>query len=240
VNPQQNLRTDFEQRLLVQLQAVVAERGVAEAGPEATAVTPARRRGPRLALGAAAGLAAVAAALIVSAGGDSTPAAYAVEPQDNGGVNVKIYSLSDASGLEHALDEAGIPSQVTELPVGMTCREPHYQPSTVTLPTRAGGQPFGGLDMEGPDEPMTIAITPESPRSLTDLPPSAELNTLPISPDEFGPDQTLILSGSPALPGGDGTEGGSLQVRIAEGTVGPCEPVPASDGPAPVRAPAGG
>jgi hypothetical protein len=30
------------------------------------------------------------------------------------------------------------------------------------------------------------------------------------------------------------------QVRVAEGAVGPCEPAPAGDGPAPVRAPAGG
>ena len=30
------------------------------------------------------------------------------------------------------------------------------------------------------------------------------------------------------------------QVRVAEGEVGPCEPVPAPDGLAPVRAPEGG
>ena len=67
-----------------------------------------RRRGPRLALGSGIALAAVAVALIVSAGGDNTSKAFAVEPQDGGGVTIKIYSLEDASGLEAALEDAGI------------------------------------------------------------------------------------------------------------------------------------
>ena len=66
---------------------------------------------------------------------------------------------------------------------------------------------------------MTILITPEEPSSLTDLPPGAALNTLPLSPEEFAPDQTLVLTGSP--------DSGSLQLRIAAGAVGSCEPVPA-------------
>ena len=80
---------------------------VGPGGPGPRPATAWRRRGPRLALGAAMALAAVAVALIVSAGGDNTSAAFAVEPQAGGGVTIRIYSLEDASGLEQALEEAG-------------------------------------------------------------------------------------------------------------------------------------
>lgn len=65
--------TDFEQRLLSELRAVVAERGAAAAAAEVatgTTTTPAwRRSGPRLALaGAGATAVVVAGALIVSSG----------------------------------------------------------------------------------------------------------------------------------------------------------------------------
>lgn len=121
MNEQQRRNTDFEERLLAQLQAVVAERGATEVSSEAAAaepVTPAWRRGPRLALG----------------GGDNAPAAFAVEPQEGGGVAITIHSLSEPEGVEQALEEAGVPSQVTYLAAGMACREPHYQPSMVEMP----------------------------------------------------------------------------------------------------------
>ncbi len=112
MSQEQKPNPDFEQRLLARLKAVVAERGTAAAATEAAEAQVAspswRRRGPRLALGAATALAAVAVALIVSAGGDNPPAAFAVEPQEGGGVTIKVYSLNDASGLEQALEEAGI------------------------------------------------------------------------------------------------------------------------------------
>ncbi len=84
--------------------------------------------------------------LIVSAGGDNPSKAFAVEPQKGGGVKIKIYSLEDASGLEQALEEAGIRSQVTWLPAGKVCREPHYKPAIVHLP---GGGSFSGMSMSG-------------------------------------------------------------------------------------------
>ena len=69
-------------------------------------------------------------------------------------MTIKVYSLEDASGLEGALAEAGIPSQVSWLPAGTTCREPHYTPSVVHLP---GGGSFGGGTMTGPGG-ITIGI----------------------------------------------------------------------------------
>ena len=127
----------------------------AAAASTATITKPAwRRRAPRLALGAGVALAAVAVALIVSAGGDNTSKAFAVEPQEGGGVTIKIYSLEDASGLEQALQDAGIQAQVTWLPAGKVCREPHYKPTIVHLP---GGGSFGGGTMGGPGG-ITIGI----------------------------------------------------------------------------------
>jgi hypothetical protein len=236
VSKHQNPGPDFEQRLLDQLQAVVAERGATEVGSEATRaeVVTLGRRGPRLALGGAVALAAVAAGLIVSAGGDNTPAAFAVEPQEGGGVMIKVYSLSDASGLEQALEEAGIPSQVTWLPAGMVCREPHYRPSTVHLP---GGGTLGGMTMGGPGVGMTFGIgstqqwrerVGEHMRGeIPDDEFEKSTPNLNLDPEAFRPDQSVILSGAPAPYDGD-PEGGSVaKMGIAEGPVEPCEPVPA-------------
>jgi hypothetical protein len=274
VNREQNPDSDFEQRLRAELKAIVAERGAAQASEakSAAAATPAWRRGSRLALGGGVALAAVAAGLIVSAGGDNTPAAYAVEPQPGGGVKIEIYNLGDPEGVEQTLNEAGIHSQVTYLPAGMTCREPHYQPSMAMLRTLQGPpqpQPWAGFDYESMDGPLTIAIGDYQQRLEMDEEireamrqgdsSGADWPSFVVDPTGFTPDQTLVMSSSPTPQGyqqpvppnsaGQGVERGSVgqsridtvgQVRVAEGEVGPCEPVPASDGPAPVRAPEGG
>ncbi len=258
----QNPGDDFEGRLLDQLKAIVTERGHAAARQEAAdAATPTpawRRRGPRLALGAGVALAAVASALIVSAGSDKSSTAYAVEPQDGGGVAIKIYDLSEPEGVEGALEEAGIPSQVTYLPPGMTCREPHYQPSTVEMPPLLGGEAgsFTGLDIGGglPGDAMTIGIgNTQQQRELSeDIPQggssAADAPSFLVDPSAFRPDQTLIISGAHIVPGSpfaftraDNPAGGTeMKVRVAEGEVGPCEPVPASKDSTQIRPPEGG
>ena len=75
--------TDFEQRLLAQLRAVVAERGVAEAGSgaaEPAAAGPGwRRPSPRLAFAGAGALAAIVTAILLfSSGPSAEPAAAEV------------------------------------------------------------------------------------------------------------------------------------------------------------------
>jgi hypothetical protein len=200
-------------------------------GGPAPRVTAWRRRGPRLALGGAIALAGVTATLIVSAGGDNTSKAFAVEPQQGGGVKIEIYSLSDAGGLEAALREAGIRSQVTWLPAGKICREPHYKPSIVHLP---GGGSLGGMTMGGPAEGgITIAVgsTTRWRESFGEIRrgeiSADELANINLDPKAFRPDQSVVISGSPAPFGGD-PEGGSVaNMGIAEGPVEPCEPVPA-------------
>jgi len=223
--------SDFEQRLLDELKDVVAERGTQQSNAsEAATPTPAWRRAPRLALGAVAVLAAAAAVLVFNSGGDNPPRAFAVEPRQGGGVTIKVYSLEDASGLEKALAEAGIRSQVTWLPAGKVCREPHYTPSIVHLP---GGGTIGGMTMGGPGGPMTIAVgsTRQWRESfgkhrrgeISD----DELANMNLDPAAFRPNQSVIISGTPAPYDGD-PEGGSItKLGVAEGPVEPCQQVPA-------------
>ena len=188
-----------------------------------------RRRGPRLAFGAGIALAAVAVALIVSAGGDNPSKAFAVEPQEGGGVKIKVYSLEDASGLEQALKEAGIRSQVTWLPAGKVCREPHYKPSIVHLP---GGGSFGGMTMGGPGG-ITIGIGSTKAwresfgKHMHGQISDAELANINLDPKAFHPNQSVVLSGTPVPYDGD-PEGGSItKMGVAEGPVEPCKLVPA-------------
>ncbi len=231
---------DFESRLLAQLKAHVAARGDAasreEAAAPATAAPVWRRRGPRLALVGAFALAAVAAALIVTAGGGSSSTAFAVEPQPGGGVTIKVYSLEDASGLEAALEEAGIRAQVSWLAAGMVCREPHYKPSSVHP---AGGGTFGGMTMGGPGA-ITISVgsNDEAHRRMEEykrgqisdkefqagLAKEANVN---LDPEAFRTDQSVVISGAPVPYDGDPKGGSITKLGVAEGPVQPCVPVPA-------------
>jgi hypothetical protein len=230
MSPEQKPQPDFEQRLLARLKAVIAERGAAAEAAKVQAATPFwRRRAPRLALGGGIVLAAVAVALIVSAGGDNPSKAFAVEPQKGGGVTIKVYSLEDASGLERALEDAGIRAQVTWLPAGKVCREPHYTPSIVHLP---GGGSFGGMSGSGPGG-ITIGIgsTKASRESFGKYRRGEisddELANFNLDPKAFHSDQSVVLSGTPAPYDGD-PEGGSItKMGVAEGPVEPCKLVPA-------------
>jgi hypothetical protein len=202
---------------------------VSPGGPGRRPTTAWHRRGPRLALGAGAALAAVVVALIASAGGDNPSKAFAVEPQKGGGVKIKIYSLEDASGLEQALEEAGVQAQVTWLPAGKVCREPHYTPSIVHLP---GGGSFGGMSMGGPGG-ITIAIasTKASHESFGKYRrgeiSADELANFNLDPKAFRPDQSVVLSGTPVPYNGDPQGGSITKMGVAEGPVEPCKLVPA-------------
>jgi hypothetical protein len=189
---------NFEERLLTRLKAEVTKRGATEEALAGGAIiTPGwRQRAPRLALGAVAVVATVTAALAFSAGGDNTPAAFAVEPQSEGEISVEIRSLEDAKGLEEALGEAGVPASVDYLAAGMTCKEPRFK------------------SVPWPDGDRVIVSGPGSGEGPF---------VFSISRDAVGPGQTLVITASPSpvvLLG--------AQVKIAEGTVASCEPVPVS------------
>ncbi|HYP55351.1 MAG TPA: hypothetical protein VEQ41_03500 [Solirubrobacterales bacterium] len=224
---------DFEEKLLGELKAVVARRGAEkEALTESAARTPGWRLAPRLAVGAAAVLAAAAAVLVFNSGSDNTSEAFAVEPQDGGGVTIEVYSPEDAEGLEAALGEAGIRSQVTWLPAGTTCRAPRFSPSTVRTSL---GVTIGGMRVAGPGPAMTIGImSAEQWRErwqgyqAGEIPEDeyrAATGNINLDPAEFRPDQTVVISGSPGSYAGDPEGGYEAQFAIAEGPVEECEPV---------------
>jgi hypothetical protein len=114
--------SNFEERLLAEL------RGVVEAEP---APGDRRRLGERR-LALAGGLvtavaaAATAGVFLLSAG---APAAYAVTKNADGSVTVEVDSLTDAAGLQSALQAAGVNAVVEYLPAGKTCRQPWFTPA---------------------------------------------------------------------------------------------------------------
>ena len=233
-----NHGSNFEERLLDELKTVVAQRGAEQEVPTGTeARPPASRRAPRLAVGAVAVLAAAAALLVFNSGGGNTPKAFAVERQDGGGLTINIYSPEDASGLEGALAEAGIRSQVTWLPAGMTCREPHFTQSTAK--TSLGGT-IGGVTVGGPAPAMTIGVMSaqqyrehwqEYQRGeISEAEYHESTPNISLDPAEFRPDQAVVISGSRGPYNGDPEGGFEAQFSIAEGPVQPCEPIPAPKG----------
>lgn len=230
--------SNFEEKLLDELKAVVAQRDAEqEVATESAAPSPGWRRAPRLAVGAVAVLAAAAALLVFTSGSDKTPKAFAVEPQDGGGVTIKVYSPEDATGLEGALAEAGIRSQVTWLPAGMTCREPRFTQSSVK--TSLGGT-IGGMTMGGPAPAMTIGVMSSQQYrerrqeykrgEISEDEYHASTPNISLDPAEFRPDQTVVISGAPGPYYGDSEGGYEARFAIAEGPVEACEPIPAPAG----------
>jgi hypothetical protein len=195
-----------------------------------------RRRDLRLALGAVMAVVVVAVALIFRAGGDPTPAAFAVKPQEGGGVRIEVYSLEDASGLEQALEDAGIRAQVTWLPPGMLCREPHFTPSIVKLP---GGGSLSGFSGSGPGA-LTISVGStqrwrerfgEHRRGeISDDDYYGSLANVNLDPAAFRPQQSVVLYGSPKPFDGDPEGGYEAHFQVAEGPVEPCRPISAAAG----------
>jgi len=208
MNQQQSPETRFARRLRAELTTIVAERGAAQAAHGATSATTTkpvwRQRNPRLVLASAAATALAAVALIVSASGSDTPAAFAVEAQPEGEITVEIRSLEDAKGLEEALDEAGVPASVNYLATGMTCKQPRFQ----AVPWPEGARAIKMAKVTG-DGPFTFS----GPLRFS------------ISNNAVGPGQTLVITAS-ANAGGFFSAGTS--VEIAEGAVASCEPVSSS------------
>ncbi|HET7416818.1 MAG TPA: hypothetical protein VFJ61_04220 [Solirubrobacterales bacterium] len=233
-----NQESRFEERLLDELKNVVAQRAEEREQPlEAATHSTVRRQAPRLALGAVAVCAAAAAMLVFNSGGDNAPKAFAVEPQDGGGVAISVYSAEDSKGLEGALADAGIRSQVTWLPAGMTCREPRFTQSSATT---SGGGSIGGMTLAGPGQAMTIGVmSPEQRDQLWNEHVNGEISgddfyaatgNVSLDPAGLGPDQTVVISGSRGPYDGDPEGGFEAQLAIAEGPVEPCDPVAVPSG----------
>lgn len=114
----------FEDRLLHELRAVVADNPPPFSTPSAPGARSFRRR---FAVGggiASIGVGAITATLLVSGG--ASPA-YAVNSHADGSVTVTIKSLKDADGLEGKLNAAGVEAVVNYLPAGKACKQPRYE-----------------------------------------------------------------------------------------------------------------
>jgi hypothetical protein len=221
VNEVQDRNESFEERLLTELRAVVEERAAmpAGAGVERKSVydrqrlhsgatggaggVGGRRLAPRIVFGGAAVAAVAAGVLAVSSGTDGTSSAFAVEPQGDGTVRVEISSLSDAQGLEKALEEAGVKADVHYLAAGMVCREPRFTPTAAGKAEK--GETSGSIRQT--DSGVVFTITRAG----------------------IGSDDTLLVTASPGPEG----MGDMVGVQIAEGAVSPCDPVPAPEGTPP-------
>jgi hypothetical protein len=153
VNPESTGR--FEERLLGELRAMVAT-----APPGRPARSSRRRR--RLAVGAVAlAVAAVAAVVVPLIDGGGEPA-YAVTANADGSVTVDISSLSDASGLEQKLRDAGVPAVVRYLPAGKACQQGWFTPAG----PGTGGQMRGGVE-QLPDGHTRFTIDSHLPDGVT-------------------------------------------------------------------------
>jgi hypothetical protein len=216
---EQHERDTYEERLLSELRAYVAER------PQTgTPVAVERRhRLPKVALAGAAA-AAVAGGVVIATGGDGASAAYAVEQQGDGSVTVEIRKLEDAEGLQAKLRDAGVQAVVKYLPIGKTCASGWFTPAT-------GGPGHGTVSGS------SIAGGADSPTTFT------------IDSGMVGPGQTLVITtstGAVAAPasGGGGTPQGQMAaigMAVAQGAVGQCEIVDApADGAPPMPVGAGG
>jgi hypothetical protein len=236
VKENRNDDRNFQERLLDDLKAVVAQHGAEqEISTETAPHSAGWRRSPRLVVSACAVLAAAAALLVFKSGSDNTSKAFAVE-QDGGGMTITIYSPEDAAGLEGALAEAGIHSQVTWLSSGETCREPRYTESTVK--SSLGGD-FGGIGVAGPGKAVTIALISSQEwderrqeylrGEITGAEYEPPANIM-LDPESFRSDQTLVIAGSRGPYDGNPEGGFEIHMGIAEGPVEPCEPVQVSDG----------
>ena len=202
-------RNDFEERLLAELRSVVASQP-AEGRRRRAWVEPRRRR-LVLAGSVAVLLAAGAGAGVPFLSGGASPA-YAVSRNDDGTVTVEISSLSDASGLQRRLREAGVSAVVQYLPPGKTCKEPWltraFEPAPASSPVFTK-EIKGGVERT-PDGQTRFTIS-------KDLPPDDTLVIMTQEP---------IAAGEPAAE----PTPTSIAVLFVQGDVGQCEIVDAPAG----------
>lgn len=192
----------FEERLLEELRAIVAER--AAQAPGRAGLVRSRRTavGRRVVIGLAASAALAAGTAIVVPLVSGEEAAYAVE-RNGDSVTVTIQRFTDADGLERALERNGISAEVDYLPLGKVCREPRFVPAPAQPPSLRRS-----IHATGPGRgPWQFTI------DRKDIPAG---RTLVV---------TTFTDARPTSEQAPGSIGGFSDLRIADGPVGPCIPV---------------
>lgn len=192
----------FEDKLLVELRQVVAER------PAPAAIRSATPRRTRFAMAGAGVAAATAAVAIVATSSDVTPAAYAVEPHSDGSITVEIHSLKDAAGLQSKLRAAGLPAVVDYDPSGAAgCAGPG--PRSVragggeagtgdgpTFSTGGKGEAGGGPTLTQHGAPPAGGDPAARDKVTSSVSFGADGATFTIDPGEIKPGQKMFITTS--------------------------------------------
>jgi hypothetical protein len=221
MNSPDHMLDRFEERLLAQLREVVAERAAETPARTVTAAAgsvegsalgsaaPAARRmrllRPRRRLVLVLGVALVLAVVAVIAGpalvGLQKSPAYAVVRDPDGSIRIYIRDYRDPKGLERRIESFGVRAAVDYIPQGMKCKEPRGD--------------FVPLD--------------ETPRAMVSWGPFGDSGNYywKLNPQYIKPDQTFVYVVQVSKDkSGDRTQ--RAAIRLANGPVAPCEPVPAS------------
>ena len=151
----------FEERLLEELTAVVAQRSADRPDQEPAPASAFRRRARTISV-ASAGALAIAAAVGVPLldGGESGSAAYAVTSNDDGTVTVTIYDFSDADGLEQQLAQYGVPADVTYTPIGYHCQADRYVLSPTQHQVNVERKTATGVPLNVNDVELSFTVRP--------------------------------------------------------------------------------
>ena len=172
----------FETALLTELRREVTEH---------PAPAPAPRRAPRrrlkvVAAGAVATAAATVVAVGLTGGGPTASPAFAVDGNPDGSVDVAIFRLDDADGLEAALADHGIDATVNFVPTPDGGVPEFPMPESSYLSPKDPQYASCGID-DGPGPARLV------PSSLLE-----ETGTMPTGPEFDGAEYVLnIRAGSP-------------------------------------------
>ena len=173
----------FETALLSELRREVAEH---------PATAPAPRRAPRRRLkvvvaGAVATAAATVAAVGLIGGGPTASPAFAVDVNPDGSVDVAVFRLDDAHGLEVALAQHGIDATVQFVPTPEGTVPDFPMPESSYLSPKAPGYDSCGID-DGPGPAMLL------PREALE-----RTHTMPSGPEFEDAEYVLNIPGDSPL-----------------------------------------
>lgn len=211
----------FEDRLLREFKKYFDERNQTMTDTEETKPkTPWFTRGRKFSLAGAGGAVALGIGAIVALPALTASTAYAVEVNDNGEVEVNVYSPEEARELEQTLADHGVKAKVDFPPDDTMCDPARYQ-STEFPPSEHGLKLVSNSDTNAG---VQIGFT--------------------VDPDDFplDGDVTMVLEIAEKYfePSEDMTRVLSTGLAAATGEVGPCDPIEAEHAPMDDAEPADG